>query len=50
MYAEYLEARYRDDFVTWEAAFENPYQDLLDTESPDFVRNFDSRVRPRSIG
>jgi predicted TIM-barrel fold metal-dependent hydrolase len=49
MYAEYLEARYRDDFVTWEAAFENPYQDLLDTESPDYVRNFDSRVRQSQL-
>ena len=33
MYGEYLEARYRDDFVAWEASFVNPYQDLLDTES-----------------
>ena len=32
MYAEYLEAKHRDDFVAWETSFVNPYQDLLDTQ------------------
>ena len=49
MYAEYLEARHRDDFSAWEASFVNPYQDLLDTQSPNYLRNFDSGIRQRQL-
>ena len=45
MYRDYLERRYLDDFAAWEASFVNPYQDLLDTGSPEYLRNFDSAIR-----
>jgi predicted TIM-barrel fold metal-dependent hydrolase len=49
MYGEYLEARFRDDFMAWESSFVNPYQDLLDTESSEYLRNFDSTIRQREL-
>jgi predicted TIM-barrel fold metal-dependent hydrolase len=49
MYRDYLEARYHDEFAAWEADFVNPYQDLLDTASEEYLRNFDDRIRQRDL-
>jgi len=41
-YRPYLDARYRDEFDVWAAAYENPYEDLT---GPDGPRNWDSDRR-----
>jgi predicted TIM-barrel fold metal-dependent hydrolase len=44
-YGEYLEARFRDEYEGWRSSYQNPYDDLVDTESRDYRRNFDSAIR-----
>lgn len=48
-YREYLEARYHDEFDAWEASFVTPYPDLVDPESPEYRRNFDSALRQADL-
>ena len=48
-YGDYLEARHRDDFASWEASFVNPYDDLVDTEALQYRRNFDGAIRQREL-
>jgi len=48
-YGEYLDPAYRDEFAAWEAAFVNPWQDLLDTEEASYLRNFDNTIRQEQL-
>jgi len=41
-YAEYLDPKFRDDFVAWREAYRNPFRDL---QSPGRTRNWDSDQR-----
>ena len=45
-YRQHLESRWHDEFDAWEAAFVNPFADLVD---PDADRNWDSRRRLREL-
>lgn len=45
-YRPYLDARYRDEFDAWAAAFENPYVDLTGVDGP---RNWDSARRLKEL-
>jgi len=45
-YKPYLESRYHDDFDTWLATFENPYDDIA---GADADRNWDSDRRLREM-
>jgi predicted TIM-barrel fold metal-dependent hydrolase len=48
-YREYLEGRYHDEFDAWEAAFVNPFPDLVDPASCEYRRNFDSAIRQQDL-
>ena len=48
-YRGYLESRYHADFDAWESAFVNPYSDLIDLESREYRRNFDSTIRQADL-
>jgi predicted TIM-barrel fold metal-dependent hydrolase len=48
-YRGYLEAKYLADFDAWESAFVNPYSDLIDLESRQYRRNFDSAIRQADL-
>ena len=45
-YRTYLEPRYRDEFDTWAATYEIPYDDL---KGPNGSRNWDSARRRREL-
>ena len=45
-YREHLESRWHDEFDAWEAAFVNPFADLVDTDAD---RNWDSGRRLREL-
>ena len=45
-YRAYLEPRYRDEFDTWAATYEIPYDDL---KGPNGSRNWDSARRRREL-
>jgi predicted TIM-barrel fold metal-dependent hydrolase len=49
LYKVYLESRFHDDYEAWRAEFQNPFGDLVDTESRDYRRNFDSSIRQSDI-
>ncbi len=44
-YREYLEARYLEQFDAWEAEFVNPYEDLVETDTFEYRRNFEPAIR-----
>jgi predicted TIM-barrel fold metal-dependent hydrolase len=48
-YRDYLDPAFRDEYARWLAAFENPYEDLTETESRDYQRNFDNAIRQRDL-
>jgi len=48
-YGDYLDPDFRDDFARFRSTFQNPYEDLLDTESRDYRRNFDSSIRQEDV-
>jgi predicted TIM-barrel fold metal-dependent hydrolase len=45
-YRDYLESKYHDEFDAWEAAFENPFDDL---RAENAYRNWDSAARLREV-
>ncbi len=49
LYKVYLESRFHDEYEAWRAEFQNPFGDLVDTESRDYKRNFDSSIRQSDI-
>jgi predicted TIM-barrel fold metal-dependent hydrolase len=49
VYRDYLESEYHDDFAAWKTEFRNPHGDLVDTESREYRRNFDSAIRQADL-
>jgi predicted TIM-barrel fold metal-dependent hydrolase len=48
-YDEYLDPGFRAEYADWRATFQNPFADLVDTESRDYLRNFDSAIRQHDL-
>jgi len=48
-YGDYLDPAFRDDYARFRAAFQNPFEDLVDTESRDYRRNFDRAIRQQDL-
>jgi predicted TIM-barrel fold metal-dependent hydrolase len=48
-YREYLDAEYVDEFGPWKESFVNPFGDLVDTESRDYLRNYDFAIRQHDL-
>jgi len=48
-YADYLDPEFRADFEQWRRTFQNPFADLVDTESRDYRRNFDNAIRQADL-
>lgn len=48
-YREYLEPVHRDEFDAWRTDFVNPFSDLMDTGSRDYLRNCDSGIRQADL-
>jgi predicted TIM-barrel fold metal-dependent hydrolase len=44
-YREWLDADYRDEYDAWREGFVAPFDDLRDTDSVEYRRNFDAAVR-----
>lgn len=49
LYGDYLEPEFRDEYAQFRAAFRNPYDDLVDSESRDYRRNFDGSIRQQDL-
>lgn len=48
-YRDYLETSWMEEYEAWRAHFLVPFADLLDTESLDYQRNYDSALRQREL-
>src|SRR3954465_1315242 len=48
-YVEYLDPAFRDEFSDWRTKFKNPFADLTDTTSRDYMRNFDTAIRQEDL-
>ena len=48
-YRAYLDPSLRDEYDAWRATFEVPFEDLRDTESEEYRRNFDGALRQRDL-
>src|SRR5436853_5619846 len=48
-YREYLDPALRDDYDSWRASFDSPFEDLRDTHTEEYRRNFDSAIRQRDL-
>ena len=48
-YLEYLDPAFREEYDAWREAFKNPFADLADTSSRDYLRNFDSAIRQEDL-
>ena len=48
-YREYLDPVLRDEFDAWRKDFVNPFADLMDTGSRDYLRNCDSGIRQTDL-
>ena len=49
MYRQYLDAGFVDEYDDWRKGFQNPFADLVDTTSRDYLRNFDNAVRQEDL-
>jgi predicted TIM-barrel fold metal-dependent hydrolase len=49
VYRGYLDSSYLDEFDEWAEQFANPFGDLADTSSRDYLRNFDHQVRQEDL-
>ncbi|MGO9334527.1 MAG: amidohydrolase family protein [Acidimicrobiales bacterium] len=48
-YREYLDPGFQDEYDDWRKGFQNPFPDLVDTTSRDYLRNFDNAVRQEDL-
>src|SRR5437763_13370644 len=48
-YREYLDPAFRDEYNDWRATFQNPFADLADTTSREYLRNFDNTIRQHDL-
>jgi predicted TIM-barrel fold metal-dependent hydrolase len=48
-YRDYLDPGFRNEYDEWRKTFRNPFDDLADTSSTDYERNFDNTIRQHDL-